>query len=147
MQQNNNKVLITNLNTGRSFSFRLTLLIAFERYMVIAYPIKSRWWFSRTKSRLHVLLILFYVLMLLAPRYTSLYIGENIYGDQEGGLDVPSLSKFEYIFRPTRIHSFWSGTLGASFDYCVNFFDFWVPNLCMFIFNVWSVKKVRYIFK
>lgn len=119
------------------------MLITLERYLVIAYPLRSRTWFTKTRAKIQVLLILVYVMILCLPRYTSLYIGENVYSDKEGGLDVPSLANFEYIFRPTKWHIFWLDSLGEFFDYYLYLADFWASNLSLLLFNIWSFKKVR----
>lgn len=131
-------------SAGRSLSINLTALITIERFMVIAYPIRSRACFSPLKARLQVLITVVYVILPLIPRYTSLYVGENIYSNHEDGLNIPSLATFEYIFRPTKLHSFWSRTLGDSFDYYLHLFTFCVPHSILLVFNVWSVMKVNY---
>lgn len=117
-------------------------MITLERYLVITYPLRSRTWFTRTKSKLQVLCVVTYVALLCVPRYTSLHIGENIFSSKEGHLNVPSLAEFEYIFRPTKWLDFWLATLGKSFDFYVQLLEFWVPNITLLVFNVCSVKKV-----
>ncbi len=128
------------LLTVRSTSFHLTLLITLERYLVIVYPLRSLTWFGRTKSKIQVVLVVFYVTLLFMPRYTSIYIGENVFNT------VPSLESFEYLFLPTAIHRFWINSLGDSFDFYLQLVEFWAPNICLLIFNMWSVKKVLSLF-
>lgn len=134
-----------NFLIGRSTSFYLTVLITVERYLVIVYPIRSRLWFSRTKSKLQVLAILIYITLLFMPRYTSVYVGENIFNDDQDGLDIPSLKEFKYIFMPTKWHIIWLNILGESYDFFLHVVKFWLPNFCLLIFNIWSVKQVMYL--
>lgn len=60
-------------------SFHLTLLKTLERCPVIVYPLRSRTWFSPTKSKVQVIFIIIYVTLLFLPRYTSLYVRENVF--------------------------------------------------------------------
>ncbi len=130
------------IKIGRSTSFHLTVLITLERYLVIAYPLRSRTWFSPTRSKIQVIFILICVLILCIPKYSSMYISKNIYSDKEGGLDVPSLAKSEYIFVCNKGNEFWSGILGESFGYYLYLAVFLVSNLSLLVFNIWSFKKV-----
>ncbi len=126
------------------------MLIGLERYLTIAYPLRSRLWFSRRKTTIQLIFIVVYVVILSIPRYTSIYIGENIYGNQSGGLNVPSLSKFESIYRPTKLQTFWVQKLGKYFDYILHLIDLCVPTLGVLIFNILSAitvsQYIQYIF-
>lgn len=130
------------LLTVRSTSFHLTVLITLERYLVIVYPLRSRTWFTRTKSKFQALFIVIYVTLLFMPRYTSIYVGENVFNKGKNGMNIHSLDKFEFLFLPTTLHEFWRNFLGESFDFYLQLVEFWAPNLCLLIFNIWSVKKV-----
>lgn len=120
------------------------MLITLERYLAITFPIRSRSWFTRTKAKLQVVAVLIYASLLNVPRYSSFYVADNIYGSQAGGLNVPSLAQFDYIFRPTKLHSFWMCVLGKKYAVLMNFFDFWLPDFALLALNILSVKRVRY---
>lgn len=132
--------------TGRLTSLHITVLITLERYLVIAYPLRSRLWFSLTRSKLQVIFIVVYDLLVCIPKYTSLHVGENIYSDKKGGLNVPCLAKSDYIFMPSKWHKFWSNTLGKCFAYYLYLVDILVSNLILLLFNIWSLHKVGTLF-
>lgn len=82
---------------------------------------------------------IFLAILISIPRYTSLYIGDNICSSQKGGLDVPSLRDSEYIYLPTRFYSLWNGT----FKGVHNQMEYWIPIPLLFLFYYLSYKKMK----
>jgi len=134
--------VIVHFLTGRSISVFLTTLVTVERYLVVTYPLRSRNWFNRYRTKVQALLILFLVTIFCLPRFFSLEAVENIYSDKENHLNVSSMAKFNFILKRTRIYLFWKDLLGDTPEVLLRFFEFWILNPVLVMFNIWSYRKV-----
>lgn len=111
--------------------------------MVVTYPLRSRTWFNRYRTKVQALVIVVLVTIFCLPRFLSLEVMENIYSDKKDNLNVKSLAKFEYIFKRTRLYLFWVGLMGDTPEILLRFFEFWLLNPFLVMFNVWSYRKVK----
>lgn len=122
------------VGSGSSFTI---LLITVERFIVLAYPLESRNWFSIRNNRVLISLVAGLGLLLGVPRFTSYFVGMNPVGNH-----FPSLEGVDYIIEASRLEQFWYGTLGGLHD----LLDFVAPVPFVLIFNILVYYQVCFLF-
>lgn len=105
----------------------MTVIISFERYVVIAFPLRTLSWFTRRRTRVLALLSVLFSLTMAIPRYTSVYVGEN----RQFGRKVEATRNLEYLLMSTVLEEFFYVTLKGFFNYV----DFWAPLPLLLLFN------------
>lgn len=113
----------------------MTLVITVERYMAIAFPIKSSKWLVPGKTKLMTLAVVLFAVTINVPRFTSVVIARNT----DGG-NVSSLRNMKYIIQATSLEWFWYETFGGM-HYIV---DVWLPFPVLIFVNVLLFIKVYF---
>lgn len=116
-------------HTGSSF---MTVLITIERFIVITFPLKARYWFTQGRAVYLVLFVLLLAISLNHQKFAGLYLEPNEFKD------IPSLQELDYIHRPTIYGKFWYQTMKSLH----NMIDYWVPLPLLLLFNFLSYLKV-----
>ncbi|CAL8083983.1 unnamed protein product [Orchesella dallaii] len=120
---------------GRSASLNMALLITIERFLVIAYPIKSRVWFTLRKTTLVAAGVFVVSILLNGPRFFNYQITHNIYSGQN---EITSLRDFDYLIGTTKIHEIFYKTLPNIHGKIA----FWLPWPALLLFNFLSIMQV-----
>ncbi|CAL8072566.1 unnamed protein product [Orchesella dallaii] len=101
--------LVSFRSFGELFSFfrtganYITILVSIERYLVVAFPIRSKSWLSTNKSRIYVLtIVMLAILMNLPWGFTSTVVENDAKLSPE-----TSLGKFPFIFQTTKFGKTW----------------------------------------
>lgn len=111
---------------GRSGSSYMTVLISFERYVVVAFPMRTLHWFNLKRTRLLAMCSLIFALVMAIPRYSSVYVGVN-----EIGREIGATKNLDYLLLSTSLEEFFYVTLKGYF----NQVDFWAPFPLLLFFN------------
>ncbi|CAL8103641.1 unnamed protein product [Orchesella dallaii] len=119
----------------RSGSTFMTVLITIERYLVIAFPMKSTTLFTSRKTKVMALFVPILAMILSIPRFSSMYV------DQNDIADIPSTRELTHIIRSTKLDKFWYVTLLAVHDQI----DYWLPLPILLLFNILSFRHVQRI--
>lgn len=120
----------------RSTSSFMTLLIAVERYLVVAFPLRCSNWFTIRRSRFFILSVVIFSLMMAIPRYSSTYVTENLLCKF-----VPNMEHLEYIIVTTSLewYTLWYKRLKGFF----NVIDFLVPLPLLLLINALTYYEVH----
>ncbi|CAL8103638.1 unnamed protein product [Orchesella dallaii] len=121
---------------ARSGSTFTTMLITIERYLIIAYPVKSANLFTSRRAKILSFFIPILAAILTFPRFT-------MYVDTNDLTDIPSISKLTHIIRATELNKFFYVTLNTIHSKI----DFWLPLPVLLFFNILSFRHVRRIAK
>lgn len=130
---------------GRTVSIFITLLVTLERYVAIAYPLQVRTWCGLRKTRYYAFSLIIFGMLSNFPRYTSLYVGSNIFSGEYGGsdfqVDLPCLSNFEYMWLPMSLSVIWNVSWNiTTISYVI---EYWIPCPLLIIFNYLSYRRVK----
>lgn len=113
----------------------MTVLITLERYLIIAFPTRSRTWFTPRNAKFMIAATYFFTSVILAlPRYTAFQIVSNDFG-----YDIPSLRSWSHVMMSTPLAPFWYKTLGGYFSKI----DFWVPLPTLLLLNLLVFIEIR----
>lgn len=113
----------------------MTVMITLERYLIIAFPARSRTWFTPKNAKFMIAAIYICTTVFLAfPRYSSIKIVPNDFGS-----NIPSLKSWSYLMMTTPLYQFWYHTMGAYFVKV----DFWVPLPTLLFLNFLIYLEVR----
>lgn len=105
----------------------MTVLISFERYVVIAFPTTTRGWFNLRRTKILALISVLFSMIMAIPRYTSEYVGRN----NGFGRSVEATKNLDYLLMSTVLEEFFYVTLKGFF----NHIDFWAPLPLLLLFN------------
>lgn len=97
VQNDYNLQFIINI-TGRTGAVYLTILVTIERYLVVAFPVKSKAWLTPFKSKIYVLIVLFITFLLDLPWIFNSTVAKNTYIALSPNT---SLVNFPYILNGT----------------------------------------------
>lgn len=118
---------------ARSGSSFTTVLIAFERYLVVRFPDKARHWFTRAKTKIAVVCVAIFSLLMGIPRFST-------YAGKVPAKDIPAVMDVDYLILGTPWGHFWYGTMKGFF----NQIDFWVPLPLLLLLNGLIYLEVLY---
>lgn len=112
----------------------MTVLITAERYLVIAFPIRSSTWFTKPKTKFMILLVYIFAIIMALPRFMSYQVVKS-----DTMHDIPSMRSFDYIVLGTKWEYFWYVQTGGFFDKI----DFWVPLPLLLFLNILVYIEIR----
>ncbi|CAL8070679.1 unnamed protein product [Orchesella dallaii] len=123
---------------ARNFSTLITVLITIEQFLVIAFPIRSKTWFTSGKTTLLALFTIFVAVFLNFGRYFGNNVEANIYRN------IESLENFEYLLLEGESPVFYiiSDDINP-----ILLLEFWAPLPILLVFNGLSFTLVRRISK
>lgn len=113
----------------------MTVVITFERYMVVAFPAKFGNWFTIRKTRFIVFGVWVWAIIMASPRFSSVYVTWN-----EDWRSVGATKNTDYLILSNAWEKFWYFDLYGFFDQI----DFWGPLPLLLLFNglvFYYVKK------
>lgn len=112
----------------------MTFLITLERYLVISCPQRSLGWFTVSKTKMYILCVYVFALLMGLPRFLSLFVMEN-----DISPDIPCLGNQKYLILATSMRDFWFHHMKTFYDKI----DFWVLLPLLLFLNILLFLEVR----
>lgn len=113
----------------------MTVLITLERYLIIAFPTRTRTWFTARNTKFLIAGVYFFTSVFLAfPRYTAFKIVPNDFGRH-----IPSLKSWSHIMVSTSLTHFWYKTMGGYYSKI----DYFVPLPLLLFLNLLVFIEIR----
>ncbi|ODM95686.1 FMRFamide receptor [Orchesella cincta] len=125
---------------GRSASTHLALLITVERFLVIAFPLRSRTWFTPVKTAWLAFGVSSTSVILNVPRFLNYKVTYNGYLGED---EILGVRDFEYLVRTTDAYTLFYRTMGNAHGQI----DFWMPLPILSLFNILSFIQARKLTK
>lgn len=123
---------------GRTGSSFMTILIAFERYMVVSRPVKAAIYITPARVRMAVICTAIFAVLMGIPRFTSTYVSVNIIRH-----NVSTAQDMDYLVMDTQLGKFWHETLSG----IVSQIDYWLPLPLLLLLNGLIYREVNTISK
>ncbi|CAL8072564.1 unnamed protein product [Orchesella dallaii] len=82
---------------GRTTAIYITILVAIERYLVVAFPIQSKSWLSPLKSKIYLTIVIFLSILLTMPWILNTSISKT----NTAFVPNTTLANFPYILKAT----------------------------------------------
>ncbi|CAL8083899.1 unnamed protein product [Orchesella dallaii] len=123
---------------SRTLSIYMTIFITIHCYLGIAYPLRTRKWFSWTKTRMVPLLVLFISILLNGPKAIASFVDKRVHHGAEE--DIQSLSNIPYV---SRWREEWLQLWYKGAFVLLDFLDFTLPLPTFLVFNFLSYRKMN----
>ncbi|CAL8141840.1 unnamed protein product [Orchesella dallaii] len=125
------KTLSLLFSLGRTGSIFVTIMIAIERYIAVAFPLKQ--WLTNKKARIHLIIVLIIVALVNLPWWLnkSLERNEMFQATDANGNYTSDLSRFPYIYKS----SYFANKIYRKFVLYHMLIDFASPFPLLLIFN------------
>jgi len=125
----------------RSFSVCLKLFVTIQKYLKIAFPLRSLAWCTPTDSKIIIGSVFSLAVALSVPRFCQMYIGTNPYYESNMIFNISGFHKLPLLIMPTALHNLWY----QEFKGAYNIFEILLPFLILSVFNVLTFLKTRKI--
>lgn len=112
----------------------LTIAISLERYLVVAFPIQCRDFFSIRKTGWTIVFVIVFSLLLAIPRYLTVEVIENM-----EFLNISATKNTKYLMVASSYHEFWYTNMNGIF----NQIDDWFPLPILLLLNGLIYYHVR----